>query len=151
MRMCLQHNRREFHEDGIVQAWLNRYSSAMSELLMERPATSACLDDPTADGLDRIGFALADPIRREILVRLCSGSACPSDLADAIGTSRSNLSNHLACLRGCALVSAERSGRHLHYRLVSERFASALQSLLEVAALLPPCDGEFGAQRDDAQ
>ena len=51
----------------------------MPELLMERPGTGECLDSATADGLDRIGFALADPIRREILVRLGSGSECPSD------------------------------------------------------------------------
>ena len=123
----------------------------MPELLMERPGTGECLDSATADGLDRIGFALADPIRREILVRLGSGSECPSDLAEAIGTSRSNLSNHLACLRGCGLVTADRAGRHLHYRLVSESFASALRSLVEVAATLPPCDGASNAQQRNAR
>ena len=72
-------------------------------------------------------------------------------LAEAIGTSRSNLSNHLACLRGCGLVTADRAGRHLHYRLVSESFASALRSLVEVAATLPPCDGESNAQQRNAR
>ena len=100
-----------------VHRLLNCYDSAVAELLIEHAQTDICLDGPTADGLDRIGFALADPIRRDILVRLGSGSECPSDLAEAIGTSRSNVSNHLACLRGCGLITAERAGRHLHYQL----------------------------------
>lgn len=99
-----------------------------------------------ADGLDRIGLALADPIRRSVLVRLLDGARCPSDLAADIGTSRSNLSNHLACLRGCGLITAARAGRNLHYQLVSSEFAGALRSLLAVAEVLPVCDEDrFGS------
>ncbi|MEM9516473.1 MAG: helix-turn-helix domain-containing protein [Actinomycetota bacterium] len=61
-------------------------------------------------------------------------------LAAAIGTSRSNLSNHLACLRGCGLIRAERVGRHQQYELISAQLADALRSLLVVAATLPRCD-----------
>ncbi|MEM7286075.1 MAG: metalloregulator ArsR/SmtB family transcription factor [Actinomycetota bacterium] len=93
-----------------------------------------------ADGLDRLGLALADPIRRTILVLLLDGTRRPSELAMAIGTSRSNLSNHLACLRGCGLIRAERSGRHQHYHLVSDELADGLRSLLSVASTLSPCD-----------
>ena len=99
------------------------------------------------DGLDRIGVALADPIRRRVLVDLLDGPRCPSDLAKAIGTSRSNLSNHLSCLRGCGLIAAERTGRHLHYELISEEFAGALQSLLGVAATLPDCDDDKASKQ----
>ena len=110
----------------------------MPEVLLDsRPDTSATT---ATDGLDRVGLALADPIRRSILVRLLDGSRCPSDLADEIGTSRSNLSNHLACLRGCGLIRAERAGRHLHYELVSPDFGAALRSLMDVARRLPACD-----------
>ncbi len=100
--------------------------------------------DPT-DGLDRLGLALADPTRRAVLVRLLDGTQRPSELADALGTSRSNLSNHLTCLRGCGLIRAERSGRHLHYELVSEQLADALRSLVAVAGTLSP-DQDHGRQ-----
>ncbi|MEM9517086.1 MAG: metalloregulator ArsR/SmtB family transcription factor [Actinomycetota bacterium] len=92
------------------------------------------------DGLDRLGLALADPIRRAVLVRLLDGTQRPSELAEALGTSRSNLSNHLACLRGCGLIHAERTGRHVHYQLVSAELASALHALLAVAPTLVPAD-----------
>ena len=91
-------------------------------------------------GLDRIGLALSDPIRRGILVELLSGRACPSDLADRLETSRSNLSNHLACLRGCRLIRAERAGRYLHYELANEELASALRSLVSLVGNLPECE-----------
>ncbi len=109
------------------------------------PLESALVDAGRSDrressGLDRIGRALSDPIRRSILIDLLDGTRCPSDLAETIGTSRSNLSNHLSCLRGCGLVSAKRSGRQLHYGLVSAQLTDALQMLLDVAATLPECD-----------
>ena len=117
---------------------MNCYGSAMPELLLHRQESSE-LGAATIDGLDRIGVALADPTRREILMRLLDGPKCPSDLADVIGTSRSNLSNHLACLRGCGLIVAARVGRRLDYQLVSEQLADALRTLLDVASVLPQC------------
>lgn len=111
------------------------------------------LGDLTArqtDGLDRLGLALADPIRRAVLVQLLDASQCPSDLADHIGTSRSNLSNHLTCLRGCGLVRAERRGRHLHYELVSAELADVLRELLAVAVTLEPCDDHPASRQPGA-
>ncbi len=93
-----------------------------------------------APGLDRIGLALADPTRRAVLLELLAGPACPSDLAVRVQTSRTNLSNHLACLRGCGLIRAERSGRYLHYELVSDDLFHALRMLVEVAERLPECE-----------
>ena len=116
---------------------------------MVQPAMSTSTPPPTptsghigrepVGGLDRLGLALADPIRRAVLMRLLDGTQRPSELAVAIGTSRSNLSNHLTCLRGCGLIRAERSGRNLYYELVSEQLADALRALLAVAATLPDC------------
>lgn len=79
--------------------------------------------------LERLGVALSDPIRQTILLRLSRGAAYPSELADLLDTSRSNLSNHLACLRGCGLVVAEREGRQVRYELVSRQLGVALASI----------------------
>lgn len=106
---------------------------------MESTAPHRSHLDVVDESFDRIGDALADPIRRRILVLLLDDSRRPSDLADLVGTSRSNLSNHLACLRGCGLISAERTGRHLHYSLTSDHFGDALRMLLAVAPTLSAC------------
>lgn len=68
-------------------------------------------------------------MRQTILLRLSRGPAYPTELADLLETSRSNLSNHLACLRGCGLVVAERQGRQVQYELVSRQLGEALTNI----------------------
>ena len=80
--------------------------------------------------LRRIGTALADPMRQRVLVRLLDGSAYPAELADELGTTRANLSNHLTCLRECGLVTATAEGRRVRYELADERLAGALRTLV---------------------
>lgn len=141
-------------EDGSASPESLRYGSVMTEQLLDAAANAGItvMDRDRTEGLDRIGLALADPIRRSVLVRLLDGSQYPSDLADAIGTSRSNLSNHLACLRGCGLVSVKRIGRRFNYTLVSAELTDALRSLLAVADTLSPCDDHMSPpnERDDS-
>lgn len=86
----------------------------------------------TEDALERVGTALADPTRRRILLVLLDGGAFPADLAVALGAGRTNISNHLACLRGCGLVRAQREGRQVRYELSSSRLAHALADLIEL-------------------
>ena len=86
--------------------------------------------DTSLDTLERVGTALADPTRRRILVHLLGGGAYPADLADALGVGRSNISNHLSCLRGCGLVRSEREGRQVRYEIASPRLVHALNDLV---------------------
>ncbi|MGW6940197.1 ArsR/SmtB family transcription factor [Streptomyces xanthophaeus] len=79
--------------------------------------------------LARFGRALADPIRCRILLALREAPAHPSDLADALGISRTRLSNHLACLRDCGLVLAVPDGRRTRYELADPRLGHALGDL----------------------
>ena len=84
------------------------------------------------DNLERFGTALADPIRRRVLLLLLDGPSYPSELLAELDTSQPNLSNHLACLRGCGLVRATREGRQVRYELASDRLAHALLDLVAV-------------------
>lgn len=60
---------------------------------------------------------LASPARLEILHRLAAGPQDVGHLADAIGLSQPNASQHLAILRAAGLVEADRHGREARYRL----------------------------------
>ncbi len=80
--------------------------------------------------LRRVGLALADPTRQAMLVSLLEGPLFSSELADRVGGRRSNVSNHLSCLRGCGLVVSEDIGRRVRYSLVSPQLAHALRDLL---------------------
>jgi DNA-binding transcriptional ArsR family regulator len=88
--------------------------------------------------LARFGHALSDPIRARLLLALRDGPGYPADLADILGTSRQNLSNHLACLRGCGLVVAVPQGRRTRYELADARLAHALGDLLGLVLAVDP-------------
>lgn len=103
-----------------------------------RRQTMATVLDPRLDTLDRVGTAMADGVRRQILVRLVDGPAYPAELADAMGESRANVSNHLACLRGCGLVRATREGRQMRYDLADRRLARALKLLADITLVVEP-------------
>ncbi|MFI5930007.1 ArsR/SmtB family transcription factor [Micromonospora sp. NPDC051543] len=88
--------------------------------------------------LARFGHALSDPIRARLLLALRDAPGYPAELADLIGTSRQNLSNHLACLRGCGLVVAVPEGRRTRYELTDARLAHALGDLLDLVLTVDP-------------
>ena len=60
---------------------------------------------------------LANPRRLEILHRLAGGPLEVGRLADGLGLSQPNVSQHLAVLRTAGVVDAERNGREVRYRL----------------------------------
>lgn len=92
--------------------------------------------------LARLGHALGDPTRTRILLTLCDGPAYPADLADELDVSRQVMSNQLACLRGCGLVTTRRDGRRTEYRLSDPHLAHALGDLLRLTlAVDPDCCG----------
>lgn len=99
---------------------------------------------PDLDVLGRVGAALADGNRRGILIRLLDGPAYPAELAVALNTSRSNVSNHLACLRGCGLVSTLRQGRQVRYQLADRQLAVALRTLRRLALPVETCSDHVG-------
>jgi len=88
--------------------------------------------------LARFGHALSDPIRARMLLALREGPAYPADLADLLGATRQNVSNHLACLRGCGLVVAVPEGRRTRYELADARLAHALGDLLGLVLAVDP-------------
>jgi ArsR family transcriptional regulator, cadmium/lead-responsive transcriptional repressor len=62
----------------------------------------------------------------------------PGGVADLIGVSRTNLSNHLSCLRGCGLVVAVPEGRRVRYELADARLAHAMSDLVGLVLAVDP-------------
>jgi DNA-binding transcriptional ArsR family regulator len=61
---------------------------------------------------------LASPRRLEILHALAKGPIEVGKLAESIGATQPNVSQHLGILRGAGLVEAMRDGREVRYALV---------------------------------
>lgn len=72
------------------------------------------------------GFA--DPSRLSILQALRDGPRTVGELVSETGLSQSNTSNHLACLRECALVKSQQDGRFVRYNLSHPEVSSLLQT-----------------------
>jgi DNA-binding transcriptional ArsR family regulator len=62
------------------------------------------------DVMNRLGRAMADPTRSRILMTLLDGPSYPAVLSRELELTRSNVSNHLTCLRDCGIVVAEPEG-----------------------------------------
>src|SRR3990170_8861171 len=69
--------------------------------------------------------ALAHPRRLQIMRRLDDGPCEVGALAQELGMSQPNLSQHLAVLRATGLVDTEREGREVRYRLADPEVITA--------------------------
>jgi rhodanese-related sulfurtransferase len=68
----------------------------------------------------RVGKAISSPIRLEILDLLAQAPSTVERLAAAIGHSVANTSQHLQVLRQCRLVTTEKAGTFVTYRLAGD-------------------------------
>jgi len=82
--------------------------------------------------MNRLGRAMADPSRSRILLMLLDGPSYPAVLSRELKLTRSNVSNHLTCLRDCGIVVAEPEGRQTRYGIADPHLAAALTALVDV-------------------
>ncbi|MGQ0766470.1 MAG: metalloregulator ArsR/SmtB family transcription factor [Gemmatimonadota bacterium] len=67
-----------------------------------------------------VAFAVADPVRREIMTMLRDRVMSAGEIAGCFDISRPGVSRHLRVLRECGLVVDEVRGRERLYRLDTE-------------------------------
>lgn len=105
--------------------------------------------------MNRFGRAMADPTRSRILLTLLDGPSYPAVLSQSLDLTRSNVSNHLSCLRDCGIVLAEPEGRKTRYEIADPHLATALNALVNATLAVdentpcidsecsvPGCDGK---------
>jgi rhodanese-related sulfurtransferase/DNA-binding MarR family transcriptional regulator len=88
--------------------------------------------DPLFDQFARIGKAVANPHRLELLDLLAQGERRVEDLAAETALSVANASQHLQALRQAGLVETRRAGTSIFYRLADERVFRLWQAIREV-------------------
>jgi len=68
--------------------------------------------------LNTEGFkALSDPSRRQILELLAGGELTAGEIADHFDMTKPSISHHLNSLKNAGLVTAERQGQNIVYRI----------------------------------
>ncbi len=75
---------------------------------------------------------LANPKRLEILDCLREGERPVGELAEAMGISQSNVSQHLAVMRQNGIVLARREGLNIYYRIANPKITRACGLMRQV-------------------
>lgn len=83
----------------------------------------------------RIGKAVANPHRLELLDLLCQGSRSVDELAGVIEQSVANTSQHLQVLKSARLVESRRQGHRVHYSLADDAVGEFWGGLQRLAVL----------------
>lgn len=81
----------------------------------------------------RIGKALGNPARLEILELLAQGERTVESLTMELHLSTANTSQHLQILRGAGLVDTRRAGLFIHYRLADDSIVPLSTAIRTVA------------------
>jgi ArsR family transcriptional regulator, arsenate/arsenite/antimonite-responsive transcriptional repressor len=90
------------------------------------------IGEAAATGLAQVFKALGDPVRLRLLSLIGAhqgGEVCVCDLTTAFDLTQPTISHHLKVLREAGIITSERRGTWVYYRLVPaalERMASLL-------------------------
>ena len=90
------------------------------------------VDDLTAEEVDELFRALADPTRRDILRRCVDGEPSVSRLARGYPMSFAAVQKHVAVLERAGLVTKQRRGREQLVRTDADAVGRARQALDEL-------------------
>ena len=101
------------------------------------PLAREPLTTDQAVDLARVFKAMGDPVRLRLLSLIAShegGEACVCDLSDVFELTGPTISHHLKVLREAGLITGERRGTWVFYRVCPEALRSASELLTLDAA-----------------
>lgn len=75
--------------------------------------------------------ALSSSVRRKILAYLAHAELNAGDIASRFSMSKPSISQHLSILEAAGLVSSEKRGQFVFYRLVPDSIANTLNGFVQ--------------------
>ena len=76
--------------------------------------------------------AIAHPLRLKIMCVIGDQEACVQDIVDTVGTSQSNISQHLAILREKGVLLTRKDANRVFYRVGDQRTLQLVGMMREV-------------------
>ena len=93
--------------------------------------------------MQRVFEALSSTVRRKILAYLAHAELTAGEIAARFSLSKPAISQHLTVLENAGLVTSEKRGQYVHYRLVEQHLANTLNGYLqEVCPVSGPIKAE---------
>jgi ArsR family transcriptional regulator len=86
----------------------------------------------------RLMKALAHPTRLFIVDELAKGERCVCDLRDMVGADISTVSKHLALLKTAGVVSDDKRGQQVFYRLLTPCVLNIFECVRQVQDAVKP-------------
>jgi len=81
--------------------------------------------------------AISHPLRLKILCVIGDQEACVQEIVDAVGTSQSNISQHLAILRDKGVLLTRKDANRVYYRVGDQRTLQLIVLMREVFCGVP--------------
>lgn len=76
--------------------------------------------------------AMSHPLRLKILCTLGNGEVSVQEIVEQVGTSQSNISQHLAILRDKGIVASQKQANRVYYYVDDDRTLQLIQMMKEV-------------------
>jgi DNA-binding transcriptional ArsR family regulator len=76
--------------------------------------------------------AMSHPLRLKILCVLGNNSISVQDIVEQVGTSQSNISQHLAILRGKGILDFKKEANRVYYFIDDERVIHLIQMMRSI-------------------
>ena len=76
--------------------------------------------------------AMSHPLRIKILCLLSSGEMMVQEITDAVGSTQSNISQHLGILRACGMINSRKQATKVFYRIEDERILKMISLTREI-------------------
>jgi ArsR family transcriptional regulator len=81
--------------------------------------------------------AISHPLRLKILCIVGAQEVCVQDIVEAVGTSQSNISQHLAILRDKGVLQTRKDANRVYYRVADQRTLQLIGLMREVFCGVP--------------
>jgi len=88
--------------------------------------------DEDIDRASRSLKAMSHPLRLKILCTLSSDEVSVQDIVENVGTSQSNISQHLAILRDKGILSSRKDANRVYYRVSDSRTLQLISMMRQV-------------------
>ena len=99
---------------------------------MEKPTLSLIDKQEHIETAARALKSIAHPLRLKILCVVGEQEVCVQDIVDQVGTSQSNISQHLAILRDKDVLSTRKDANRVYYRVSDQRTLQLVAMMREV-------------------